>query len=156
MGDETAENDREKRCPVCRGRGALRCDCWPGDCICGWDDEDCPMDEDSRHAPVEMKPCPFCGSAAERRTLDADEFGNEGGDVIECSGCRASSHVEFGRKENLLARWNARTSDPSPDGLIAVLSALCDAYAASNGEDHPAYTAAREMLATAEEVAQDG
>lgn len=30
-----------KRCPVCRGRGALRCDCWPGDCICGWDDEPC-------------------------------------------------------------------------------------------------------------------
>ena len=31
----------EKRCPVCRGRGALRCECWPGDCICGWDDEPC-------------------------------------------------------------------------------------------------------------------
>jgi len=30
-----------KRCPVCRGRGALRCVCWPGDCICGWDDEPC-------------------------------------------------------------------------------------------------------------------
>ena len=31
----------EKRCPVCRGRGAIRCDCWPGDCICGCDDEPC-------------------------------------------------------------------------------------------------------------------
>lgn len=30
-----------KRCPVCRGRGAIRCQCWPGDCICGWDDEPC-------------------------------------------------------------------------------------------------------------------
>lgn len=30
-----------KRCPVCHGRGAIRCDCWPGDCICGWDDEHC-------------------------------------------------------------------------------------------------------------------
>lgn len=30
-----------RRCPVCHGRGALRCDCWPGDCICGWDDEPC-------------------------------------------------------------------------------------------------------------------
>ncbi len=30
-----------KRCPVCHGRGAIRCDCWPGDCICGWDDEPC-------------------------------------------------------------------------------------------------------------------
>lgn len=34
-------SDDLKRCPVCRGRGALRCDCWPGDCICGWDDEPC-------------------------------------------------------------------------------------------------------------------
>jgi hypothetical protein len=30
-----------KKCPVCRGRGSLRCDCWPCDCICGWDDEPC-------------------------------------------------------------------------------------------------------------------
>ena len=30
-----------KRCPVCNGRGSLRCECWPGDCICGWDDEPC-------------------------------------------------------------------------------------------------------------------
>lgn len=33
--------NRSKRCPICRGRGALRCDCWPGDCICGLDDEPC-------------------------------------------------------------------------------------------------------------------
>ena len=30
-----------KRCPVCNGRGYHRCDCWPGDCICGFGDEDC-------------------------------------------------------------------------------------------------------------------
>ena len=36
MADEGAT-----RCPVCRGRGYLRCDCWPGNCICGWDDEGC-------------------------------------------------------------------------------------------------------------------
>lgn len=30
-----------ERCPSCNGRGYTRCDCWPGDCICGWDDEDC-------------------------------------------------------------------------------------------------------------------
>lgn len=30
-----------KRCPVCNGRGYFHCDCWPGDCICGWDDEPC-------------------------------------------------------------------------------------------------------------------
>lgn len=33
--------DDISRCPVCRGRGSLCCDCWPGDCICGWDDEPC-------------------------------------------------------------------------------------------------------------------
>lgn len=33
--------EKSKRCTVCNGRGAIRCDCWPGDCICGWDDEPC-------------------------------------------------------------------------------------------------------------------
>lgn len=30
-----------KRCPVCNGRGYHLCDCWPGDCICGFGDEEC-------------------------------------------------------------------------------------------------------------------
>lgn len=30
-----------KNCPVCHGKGYLRCDCWPGDCICAHGDEDC-------------------------------------------------------------------------------------------------------------------
>lgn len=30
-----------KKCPVCHGKGYLRCDCWPGDCICAYGDEDC-------------------------------------------------------------------------------------------------------------------
>lgn len=30
-----------KKCPVCHGRGYRRCQCWPGDCICGEDDKDC-------------------------------------------------------------------------------------------------------------------
>jgi hypothetical protein len=34
-------SDEPKKCPVCSGRGALRCGCWPGDCICGYDDEPC-------------------------------------------------------------------------------------------------------------------
>jgi len=29
------------RCPVCNGRGYHHCDCWPGDCICAFGDEDC-------------------------------------------------------------------------------------------------------------------
>lgn len=31
--------------------------------------------------------------------------------MIECTGCGASSHVEFGFKENLVSVWNARASD---------------------------------------------
>lgn len=30
-----------KRCPACKGRGYFRCECWPGDCICGEGDETC-------------------------------------------------------------------------------------------------------------------
>lgn len=29
------------KCQVCHGKGYLRCDCWPGDCICAYGDEDC-------------------------------------------------------------------------------------------------------------------
>jgi len=57
----------------------------------------------------ELKPCPFCGGKAERFTLtEEDEPMNAGGDVITCTKCQASSHVEFGRKENLVSHWNTR------------------------------------------------
>lgn len=55
-----------------------------------------------------LMPCPFCGGEARRCTLPDDEFGNAGGDVIECGTCLASSRVEFGRKEHLEAAWNCR------------------------------------------------
>lgn len=56
----------------------------------------------------ELKPCPFCGGKAERHTIEDEEPSNAGGDVICCSRCGASSHVEFGRKENLVSVWNTR------------------------------------------------
>lgn len=34
------EHERRK-CPACYGRGHARCDCWPGYCTCGRDDESC-------------------------------------------------------------------------------------------------------------------
>jgi Lar family restriction alleviation protein len=55
-----------------------------------------------------LLPCPFCGGKAERITIGDDEPDNAGGDVICCTQCQASSHVEFGRKENLVSRWNTR------------------------------------------------
>lgn len=81
----------------------------------------------------ELKPCPFCGGEAQRFTLPEDEFGNGGGDVITCSRCQASSHVEFGRKENLVDRWNHRATEAElldalelavPDDVRAVLDVL--------------------------------
>ena len=35
------DDDSLVRCPACNGRGYHHCDCWPGDCICGIDDQDC-------------------------------------------------------------------------------------------------------------------
>ena len=35
------ERDEMVKCTACWGRGYHRCACWPGDCICGQDDEDC-------------------------------------------------------------------------------------------------------------------
>lgn len=70
---------------------------------------------DNRILDGGLKPCPFCGGKAERATLEDGE--NAGGDVIFCTGiCGASSHVEFGRKENLVSLWNTRTPQPAPDG----------------------------------------
>lgn len=57
---------------------------------------------------VTLLPCPFCGGEALRFTIGDDEPNNAGGDVITCTKCQASSHVEFCRKENLVDRWNTR------------------------------------------------
>jgi Lar family restriction alleviation protein len=65
---------------------------------------------DSTDTAQELLPCPFCGGEAERFTLEDDE--NLGGDVICCTDCQASSNVEFGFKENLVANWNRRTELP--------------------------------------------
>lgn len=72
-----------------------------------------------------LMPCPFCGGQAQRLTIsEDDEPNNAGGDVICCSQCGASSHVEFGRKENLASRWNTRNQPaPSPDARLAALEA---------------------------------
>lgn len=62
----------------------------------------------------ELLPCPFCGGEAKRFTIE-EEGDNFGGDVIACTGmCGASSHVEFGRKENLVSLWNTRLTSTTP------------------------------------------
>jgi Lar family restriction alleviation protein len=66
-----------------------------------------------------LEPCPFCGGPAERLTIE-EEGDNFGGDVISCTRCGASSHVEFGRKENLVSIWNTRSTAP----LVELMEAL--------------------------------
>ncbi len=60
----------------------------------------------------ELKPCPFCGSAAERVDINAtDEFEpNAGGSYIACPNCYACSKVVFGDKSGLEEAWNLRVN----------------------------------------------
>lgn len=60
----------------------------------------------------ELKPCPFCGGKAERHEITEDDgLDNQGGSVISCQKCQASSAVEFEFKETLVERWNRRLLD---------------------------------------------
>lgn len=79
---------------------------------------------------MELKPCPFCGGEAQRFTLtEEDEPMNAGGDVITCLKCQASSHVEFGRKENLAECWNTRTTSLAAQDVdrVTIAKAIRDA-----------------------------
>lgn len=77
----------------------------------------------------ELKSCPFCGGEAERINIAHDEHGNDGGSVIQCAECLASSHVEFKYKQNLIDAWNRRRPalEPQPDPRDAVIARL-EAY----------------------------
>ena len=69
---------------------------------------------------TKLLPCPFCGGEAERYTImEGDEVANVGGDVISCTKCGASSHVEFGEKANLVDAWNRRASPSQGEGPAA-------------------------------------
>ncbi len=64
---------------------------------------------------MDLKPCPFCGGTAQREDIEHGEM--DGGSVISCLRCGASSPVHFNRKENLESSWNDRK--PSYLGKIA-------------------------------------
>ena len=74
-----------------------------------------------------LLPCPFCGGEAERITIGDDEPSNAGGDVVSCRKCHASSHVEFGSKENLVSAWNRRATDTARQEGIALGLAMAKA-----------------------------
>ncbi len=50
----------------------------------------------------DLKPCPFCGGAAERTETD------DGGSFIRCTRCDASTAIHYDRRENLVSSWNDR------------------------------------------------
>lgn len=96
--------------------------------------------------PVEggLLPCPFCAGNAIVTTIENEDDACFGGDVITCSGCGASSHVEFGRKENLASAWNTRAESPklglvrlSKDVREFLQEAINDATQCEDGDmDH--------------------
>jgi len=61
----------------------------------------------------ELKPCPFCGSAATMFTMP-EGSGSDGSMYVECNNglCRASSALIYPLKDNvqslLVERWNRR------------------------------------------------
>ncbi|TFH86624.1 restriction alleviation protein, Lar family [Billgrantia azerbaijanica] len=59
----------------------------------------------------ELKPCPFCGGKPARQELE------DGGQVIECSSCLASTPIHYDRCENLVSSWNRRSL---PEGMALV------------------------------------
>lgn len=81
------DDDEFRRCPDCKGRGYHKCPCWPADCICGQDEEECETcdgtgwldpsyDDDLDRAfprrcetrmSVELGECEACGAAEGER-----------------------------------------------------------------------------------------
>ena len=66
----------------------------------------CPDDPDACDG---LKPCPFCGGAAEMH-----EIHDPDGRYIECVKCRASTNIRFSCMEDarplLMEQWNRRTA----------------------------------------------
>lgn len=68
----------------------------------------------------DLKPCPFCGAAAEIIYIEDGE--NAGGSCVSCTACMASSNVEFEFKENFVDNWNSRAATAREAELRAALA----------------------------------
>ncbi|AZQ55981.1 Lar family restriction alleviation protein [Burkholderia cenocepacia] len=66
--------------------------------------------------------CPFCGGEPKRMTLN-DEA-NFGGNVIVCTSCDCSTHVEFGEKLGLVEAWNSRVAHSRSPAMAAEAVAI--------------------------------
>ena len=65
-----------------------------------------------------LLPCPFCSGKAKKITIENESDPCFGGDVITCMDCGASSHVEYGFKENLESSWNSRENTAPAQPVI--------------------------------------
>ena len=94
---------------------------------------------ENNEQPTEgLEPCPFCGGKAKRHTIsEDDEPSNAGGDVITCQKCYASSHVEFGRKENLVDWWNNRAPQRPVRDVEKINAALVETLRNISCGDYP-------------------
>ena len=64
---------------------------------------------------------------------------------IDCSAQKVFQHdVHYVRAD--ATPLSQAIATPEVKALVEAMTALCDAYAACNGEDHPAYVAARAAL----------
>lgn len=68
---------------------------------------------------TELMPCPFCGGEAE--LFECEETDNEGGWVVGCKSCMASTRVHFANGDDprpiVVDLWNTRAV---PDGFVLV------------------------------------
>lgn len=71
-----------------------------------------------------LLPCPFCSGKAKKITIENESDPCFGGDVITCMDCGASSHVEYGFKENLESSWNSRENTAPAQPVIPEQSEL--------------------------------
>ena len=60
MTTPDTDTPKPERCRVCHGWGYLPCDCWPGDCICGFGDEQCENCEGTGEEGWEGEDDDFC------------------------------------------------------------------------------------------------
>jgi Lar family restriction alleviation protein len=97
----------------------------------------------------ELLPCPFCGGAAERVDIPAEDIENGNGSCIQCTRCMASTALHFDRKENLVSSWNDRcqpaaTVQVTGEMVGRALEAYRDAYYSDDLEHEPAMKRALE------------
>jgi hypothetical protein len=74
---------------------------------------------------TDLLDCPFCGGKAE--VCDIEDGENAGGSCVACTGCMASSKLEYNYKDTFVEAWNARTPSAQLADKDAVIAELVGA-----------------------------